>query len=205
MDNSDLDRLIICPKCEEVHEIVDLKNKSKAHCASCNALLYRADPCLLDKILAISLTALLFFIISNSYMIIQIDLFGSEEYMNIPLMVVGLFKNGFYIVGVFLSLFLLVLPFLTLIVYLLLALSLKYGIGLDHTKNLLILLSNIKLWNMVDIFLISILIAMVKLVDLFSLHLGIAFYSLIVYVLCDIYLSKSIKIFNLWRLYEERS
>jgi len=204
MDDKDLDKLIICPKCQALHEVVELSNASKAHCASCNTVLYKKDPCLVDKLLAISLSALLFFIISNSFSVIQIDLLGSEEYMNIPAMLWRLFDSGFYIVGLFLTLFLFVLPFMTITIYLLLGLSFRYGFSARYTKNLLITLSNIRLWNMVDIFLISILIAMVKLVDLFDLHLGIAFYSLIFYVFFDIYLAKSIKTYNLWSTYEER-
>jgi len=204
MHNEDLDRVVICPRCQALHEIVALEDKTKAHCVECNTLLYQEDACLSDKLLAISLGALLFFIISNTFMIIQIDLFGNEEFMNIPSMIFRLYESGFYIVGLFLSLFLFILPLLTLLIYLLIALSLKFGWWLSYCKNFLIVLSNIKLWNMIDIFLISILIAMVKLVDLFALHLGIAFYSLIIYVLLDIYLSKSIKIINLWRAYEAR-
>jgi len=204
MDKHNLDQLIICPKCETLHEVVELEKHTKAHCTNCNTLLYKNDPCLPDKLLALSLSAILFFIISNTFMIIQIDLFGSEEFMNIPSMLLRLFDNGFYLVGTFLALFLFVLPFIALLIYLLLGISFKYGLWHSESKTLLILLSNIRLWNMVDIFLISILIAMVKLIDLFALHLGIAFYSLIIYVGLDIYLSKSIKIYNLWSIYEER-
>ncbi|MBN2824824.1 MAG: paraquat-inducible protein A [Campylobacterales bacterium] len=204
MSEEELDNLIICPKCHALHKIVELEDNSKAHCADCNAVLYKEDSCLVEKLIALSLSALLFFIISNSFMIVQIDLFGSEEFMNIPSMLLRLIDSGFYIVGIFLSLFLFILPFMTITIYLLLGLSYKYGFGGAYTKNLLITLSNIRLWNMVDIFLISILIAMVKLVELFALHLGIAFYSLIIYVLLDIYLSKSIRMFNLWREYERR-
>ncbi len=204
MDEKTLERLIICPKCQTLHTIVELEEGTKAHCAVCNALLYKEDACLVDKMIAFSLSALLFLIISNSFIIVQIDLFGSEEFMNIPTMLLRLFDSGFYIVGLFLSLFLFILPFMTISIYLLLGVAYRLGWSGDYAKNLLITLSNIRLWNMVDIFLISILIAMVKLVDLFALHLGIAFYSLIIYVLLDIYLSKSIKMFNLWREYERR-
>jgi paraquat-inducible protein A len=204
MDEQDLDNLIICPKCHTLHEVVDIDEKSKAHCISCNALLYRSDPCLFDKMIALSLSSLLFFIISNTFSIIQIDLLGSEEFMNIPSMLLRLIDSGFYIVGLFLSLFLFILPFMTIVIYLLIGLSFKFEFSHRYTKNLLITLSNIRLWNMVDIFLISILISMVKLVDLFDLDLGIAFYSLIIYVVLDIYLARSIKLFNLWRAYEKR-
>ncbi len=204
MDEKTLDTLIICPKCQTLHSIVELEEDTKAHCATCNALLYKEDSCLVDKMIALSLSALLFLILSNSFVIVQIDLFGSEEFMNIPSMLLRLFDSGFYIVGLFLSLFLFILPFMTISVYLLLGIAYRLGWSGAYAKNLLITLSNIRLWNMVDIFLISILIAMVKLVDLFGLHLGIAFYSLIIYVLLDIYLSKSIKMFNLWREYERR-
>ena len=67
-------------------------------------------------------------------------------------------------------------------------------------KELLILLSHMKPWSMSDIFLISILEALVKLVGYAQLHIGEAFWALVMFVLIDLYMTKRIHISEIWML-----
>ena len=53
---------------------------------------------------------------------------------------------------------------------------------------------------MVDIFLISIMVALVKLIGFAEIHMGIAFWTLIVFVGIDLYIVKQIHISELWML-----
>jgi paraquat-inducible protein A len=53
---------------------------------------------------------------------------------------------------------------------------------------------------MTDIFLISILVALVKLIGYAQIHMGIAFWALMVFVLIDLYIVKSIQLSELWML-----
>ena len=68
------------------------------------------------------------------------------------------------------------------------------------SKELLILLSHITPWNMSDIFLISILVALVKLIGYAQIHMGMAFWALMVFVLIDLYVTKSIHVSEIWML-----
>ncbi len=68
------------------------------------------------------------------------------------------------------------------------------------TKELLILLSHITPWSMADIFFISILVALVKLVAFGQIHIGVAFWALMIFVLIDIYITKSIHLSEIWML-----
>ena len=78
----------------------------------------------------------------------------------------------------------------------------------QFTKELLILLSHIKPWSMSDIFLISILVALVKLIGYAQIHMGVAFWALVFFVLIDLYISKTIHTSEIWmlrqRIYEEK-
>jgi len=63
-----------------------------------------------------------------------------------------------------------------------------------------VLLSRITPWSMADIFFISILVALVKLIAFGQIHIGIAFWALMVFVLIDIYITKNIQISEIWML-----
>jgi paraquat-inducible protein A len=61
---------------------------------------------------------------------------------------------------------------------------------------------------MSDIFLISILVALVKLIGYAQIHMGIAFWALLIYVAIDLYITKQIHVSEIWmlrkRLYEDK-
>jgi paraquat-inducible protein A len=201
LENEDaLDNLIICHQCFTLHEEVPIKDGSKACCTECGGILYRYDSRLANHGLALSITGLIFFILANTFPLIQMDILGSEQFITLPKTVFSLFENEFYLVG-FLCLFLiLVFPLMIFIINILLFTLLKLERGVETTKELLILLSHITPWSMVDIFFISILVALVKLVAFGQIHIGIAFWALMIFVLIDVYITKRISLSELWML-----
>ncbi len=83
----------------------------------------------------------------------------------------------------------------------------KLKINESAVKKMLVILSALLPWNMVEIFLISILVAMVKLIGYAEIHFGISFWALVLFVLFDIYMTRNISIIALWgmkeRVYEK--
>ncbi len=201
IENEDaLDNLIICHKCFTLHEEVPIKDGSKACCSECGDVLYRYDSKLIDHGLALSLTGLIFFILANLFPLIQIDIFGSEQFITIPKTIMSLFENGFYIVGLVCVFLIFIFPLMIFLINILLFTLLKMQRGEELTKKLLVLLSHITPWSMADIFFISLLVALVKLVAFGQIHIGISFWALMIFVLIDIYITKSLHLSEIWML-----
>ena len=199
IENEDeLDNLIICQQCFTLHEEVPIQDGSKACCTECGGILYRYDSKLVNHGLSMSITGFIFFILANAFPLIQIDILGSEQFITMPKTIFSLFESGFYLVG-FLCLFLiLVFPLMILMINILLFTLLKLERGAEMTKELLILLSYITPWSMADIFFISILVALVKLIAFGQINIGIAFWALMIFILIDVYITKRISLFELW-------
>ncbi len=196
----DLDHFIICHQCHTLHEELPIADKSKACCTECGTVLYRYDSRLVDHALALSLTGLIFFVLANVFPLIKIDMFGTEQFITLPKTVMGLFENGFYLVG-FLCLFLIfIFPLMIFLINIILFSLLKMHRGKHLSKELLVLLSHITPWSMADIFFISLLVALVKLIAFGQIHIGISFWALMTFVLIDIYISKMIRIPEIWML-----
>lgn len=199
-NEDDLDNFIICHQCFTLQEEIPISDGSKACCSECGGLLYRYDSKLIDHALAWSLTGLIFFALANAFPLIKLDLLGVEQFITLPMTIEGLFANGFYVVG-FLCLFLIfIFPLMIFLINLILFTLLKLGRGEKLTKELLILLSHITPWSMADIFFISLLVALVKLVAFGQIHIGVSFWALMAFVMIDIYISKSIRIPEIWML-----
>jgi len=199
-----LDRLIICPKCHTLHRKISIPEGKAAVCQHCEKILYRNDRRLAEHGLALGLTGLMLFFVSNLFPLVQVEMLGHTQHVTIISMVFSLFENGFYVVGVVVAFMVFIFPLLILVVYIAITWLIILGREKRLTRELLILLSKLLPWNMVEIYLVSILVALVKLVGYMQIHFGLSFWSLSLFVLLDIYLSKSIHIGELWELWSRR-
>ena len=201
IENEDaLDNFVICHKCFTLNEEIPIEDGSKACCSECGHVLYRYDSRLIDHGLALSLTGLIFFILANMFPLLQIDILGSAQYITIPKTIISLFENGFYIVGFICVFLIFIFPLMIFIINMILFFLLKIKRGKQLTKELLILLSHITPWSMADIFFISILVALVKLIAFGQIQIGISFWALMTFVLIDIYITKNIQLSEIWML-----
>ena len=201
IENEDaLDNFVICHKCFTLNEEIPIEDGSKACCSECGHVLYRYDSRLIDHGLALSLTGLIFFILANMFPLLQIDILGSAQYITIPKTIISLFENGFYIVGFICVFLIFIFPLMIFIINMILFFLLKIKRGKQLTKELLILLSHITPWSMADIFFISILVALVKLIAFGQIQIDISFWALMAFVLIDIYITKSIQLSEIWML-----
>jgi len=199
----ELDDYIICHKCHTLHKEVPIADGSKALCRHCGVVLYHRDSRLIDHGLALSIAGLIFFVLANTFPLIKIDILGTERFISILSMIVSLVDSGYYLVGLFVTYLLVIFPLMIFVLYILIFSLMKAGRGELLTKKLLILLSRIQPWHMSDIFLISILVAVVKLFGMAEIHFAVSFWALVIFVLIDIYLTRSIHLGELWVLRKE--
>ncbi|WP_373030160.1 paraquat-inducible protein A [Sulfurovum sp.] len=201
IENEDaLDNLIICKQCFTLHEEVPIEDGTKACCSECGAILYRYDSKLIEHGLALSITGFIFFVLANLFPLVQIEILGHEQFITIPKTIFSLFESEFYIVGLICIFLIFIFPLMIFTINILLFILLKMERHEKLTKELLILLSHIIPWSMTDIFLISILVALVKLIGYAQIHMGVSFWALIVFVLIDLYIVKRLNLSELWML-----
>jgi paraquat-inducible protein A len=199
-NEDELDDYVICHKCYTLHKEVPIADGSKALCTQCGTLLYRRDSKLMDHGLALSIAGLIFFILTNLFPLVKIKILGTEQFITIPSMIIGLAENGYYLVALFVSYLIFIFPLMIFLIYILIFSLMKMGRGEALTKDLLVLLSTILPWHMSDIFLISILVAIVKLLDMAEIYMGTSFWTLLIFVLLDIYITRNIQMGELWML-----
>jgi paraquat-inducible protein A len=198
--NNDLEKYVICPKCNTLHEKVPLPTGQRAVCSNCGKVLYRYDPRYLDRALVLAITGLIIFTLANTFPLISIDFFGNRQETNILGAISQLVSNGFYVVAIGVLFMVFVMPLLVMLDYMLLIILMKRKKNKKLTRDLLVFLSKIIPWNMVDIFAISVLISLVKLSGKVQIHIGVSFWALVLYILIDMYLTKAKKIGYLWEL-----
>ncbi len=196
----DLDDLIICQRCHTLQKRVKKDQmKKKAHCCSCGSLLYYNDANLSTIGLALSIGALILFFIANFFPLLKLSLLGHEEFVSIPMTIYYLLKSGFWLVGSMVGLMILLFPLAVMMLYFVIFILIKSGYRQGVLTHLFMLLSHLSHWNLADIFFISILIAVVKLIDYAYIETGVAFWSLFAFIVLDYYISRRLKLGEIYR------
>ncbi len=203
MKDQELDKFIICQKCYTLHEIIVLGDGGVACCSRCGSVLYRKHKSLVDKGLALTITALIFFIIANIFPIVTIDMQGNIQSITLPFVLFTLFDDNFFLVAILCSFVIFIFPLILMLLLLIILLVFKLKRGRCLSKRLLVLLAHILPWNMSEVFLISILVALVKMIGYAQIEFGIAFGALSVFVALEIYITKNISLYELWSLRNE--
>ena len=169
--------LIACHECDLLQREIVLPPRGMARCRRCGALLYRDSPDSLNRTLAFTLAATMLFVIANLFPIIGIELQGNRNAMNLYGAVRSLWSQEMKSISflVFVTTILVPAVELAMMTYLLLPLKLRRvpaGIAL-----ILRIMQSIKPWGMVEVFMLGILVALVKLTNDFIVIPGVALWS----------------------------
>jgi len=200
----DLSGYVMCNRCNTLYHKVQLPPGKRARCTRCGAILYRYDPVYLDRALSFSLAGIILFVVANAFPLVRITLWGKEHDLTIVSSIMRMADEGYYIVAVGVALLVLLIPALILVDYAVLIVLLKWGRQQNLARQLLVLLSRLAPWSMVDIFAVSILVALVKLSGEVGIYFGLSFWALVLYIGIDIYLTKARRIGTLWEVYERQ-
>ena len=203
LSNQELDQFIICKKCNTLHRKIPLHQGAKALCSKCDTLIYRRDDNMVDKTLALVVTTLISLAVSFQFTLISININGLEQSLSLMSLFAVLIEHKQYVVGLMFLFLIVLFPLMMLssMFFVLFFMKIKkYGYTV---KRLLILLSHLKHWNMLDIFFISLLVAMVKLFDYARIELGISFIAFIVTLGLELMITKNISFDELWRNYKQ--
>lgn len=202
LSNQELNQFIICKKCDTLHRKIPLHQGCKALCSKCHTLIYQRDDNMIEKTLSLVVTALISLIIAFSFTIISININGLEQSLSLLSLFMVLIEHEQYIVGVMFLFLIVIFPFMMLFFMFLVLVLMKRKKQGYTVKRLLIFLSHMKHWSMIDIFFVSLLVAMVKLFDYASIELGISFVAFITMLTLELMISKNISFYELWQEHE---
>ena len=206
--SDNLDDLIICSRCHSIHKKPYLPAKKVAKCSVCGKKLYSNVEDTFKKAIAYSITSLILFIIANLFPIIKVFIAGQENDLTIPSMIFTLFSEGFYVVGSIVFVVIVIAPLIVIFSYLALAFLTYFKIFRSFARHIISFLITSRSWAMVDIFTISIMVALVKLFGYAHIGFGASSIALVLFVIVDTLVLKTILPVELWtyfnRTYDEK-
>ncbi|KIE18762.1 paraquat-inducible protein A [Vibrio sinaloensis] len=192
--------LRLCQGCELPVDTFALEKGKNAYCPRCGTQLYRGGNPSLSGNLAIAVTCLLLFIPSHFFNFISIRLFGVMIPATLPHGVWTLMQEGFVMLALLIFFCSSIAPLIlsTSVVVAHVAVqqrafrALKYSLGL---------IQHLKVWVMIDVFLISVAISCFKLQDYSDIFVGPGLIGLVLLQVATVLLVTRVSVRRYWEEY----
>jgi paraquat-inducible protein A len=166
MNVNESDELIACHECDALFTKRALPTHSKAKCPQCGALLYRAMSGNLDRICAMTLAALITFVIAQGFPIVELDANGITSETTLIGAIVALWSEQMEIVAALVFCSTILFPLAELVALLYVLMPLRAGFVPPGFNTVLRTIQVVRPWGMIEVFMLGVLVTLVKMVSL---------------------------------------
>jgi paraquat-inducible protein A len=160
------ENVVACETCGLVQRVEPLSKGAAAECFRCGAFLgVRRSSASLHVTAALSLAALVLYVPANIYPILRMEFYGAHSDSTIWDGVVSLAQSNQWVVAAIVFMASLVIPLLKLagLFFLVISTIARKGRRLRWRTNLYRFIDAVGPWAMLDVFLLAVLVALVKL------------------------------------------
>jgi paraquat-inducible protein A len=171
------DALIACPECDLLQRETALPPGGIARCGRCGAQLYRSHPDSLDRSLACTLGADVFLALANTLPIVGLKAGGDQVQTTLWGAVRALYAQDMWLVAGLVLLTTIVAPLTELAAMTYLLVPLKFNRIPRSMPQAFRTLNLVRAWSLVEVFMLGMLVALVKLAHIASVIPGVALWS----------------------------
>lgn len=192
--------LVACHECDSLQRVPALLPGQSARCRVCRARLLRNPPGGLDRPIALFTAALILLVLANSFPFLRLEIQGRHDFTTIFGAARALYLAGMGEVGVVVFITSIVAPALLISSSLYALVSVRFRLSLPGSRLALAWISHLEPWGMLDVFMLGVLVAFVKLGSLATMHTGISLYAFIGLIGMSAAASAAFEPAHLWRL-----
>ncbi|WP_339477684.1 MULTISPECIES: paraquat-inducible protein A [unclassified Pseudomonas] len=206
-DPSDIDRLsdlplsglVACHECDLLMRKPQLAHGEKAECPRCGYELYAHRHNVVERSLALVIAALLLYVPANFLPIMELNLLGQSSQDTVWSGVVGLFDTGMEGIAAVVFLCSMGIPLLKLLCQLVVLLSIRLDFGRSYSLLLYRIYHHLRDWGMLEVYLMGVLVAIVKLTDMAAITVGLGLVCFISLLLVQVWLEVVMSPHQIWQ------
>ena len=170
--------LVACRDCDLLQRLPDVPAGGTACCARCRARLWRCRPHSLDHTLALSIAAAILFVIANSVPMLGLSVAGREAATTVIGGVVAMWRDGRELVALLVLFTAVIAPALEISCLLGVTLTARRPPAPRWSGTLLRTYEIFREWSMIEIMLLGVLVALIKIAELATVIPGLAIFVL---------------------------
>jgi paraquat-inducible protein A len=168
---------IVCESCDAVCDRVPLREREIASCPRCGIELERHPGAQRARILPLTVASLIVFAIANLFPIVEIEVRGLRSETTLVGAVIALAGDGRSLLALLVLATTLLMPLLHLLILLWLLVPLQRGQRVAGFAPLVRAMQALRPWGMIDIFLLGVLVAIIKLSSMATVLPGPALWA----------------------------
>ena len=169
--------LMACHECDLLHRLLPLNDGERAKCSRCGALMYAKKPASFERSIIFSVTSLLLFILANAFPFMTFELHGRVQTSHLSTGVWEFFERGMWELGLLVLLASILFPGLKILGMLYVLVPLERNRRPWKAAPVFRMVGQCQTWAMMDVYLLGVIVAVIKLADLATLVPGVAIYS----------------------------
>jgi paraquat-inducible protein A len=170
--------LIACLDCDLMQRIPDVPPGASVRCPRCNKELWRHKPDSLNRTFALTIAALVLYIIANTVPMLGLRAVGREAFTTVVGGAHQLWLDGQQIVAVLVLFAAVISPALQIVILLLIVLGCRREHPPAWVGLLLRHLHATRTWSMIEVMLLGVLVALTKISDYAQVILGVPLFVL---------------------------
>jgi paraquat-inducible protein A len=140
-------------------------------------MLHRGVDNSIDRTLALTFAGLILFIVANSFPFLAFKMQGQETHTTLISGVIGLYDEGKWEIALLVLLTTIVVPLMQLLIQLYVYLPLRFNRTPLFMATVFRFAGSLQPWSMMEVFLIGIIVALVKLLGMAQIVPGLALWS----------------------------
>lgn len=174
---SDL-RLVACPDCDLLQRLPALEHGASARCSRCDAELWRCRADSLQRCLALALAAAVLYVIANTVPMLGLEAVGHRASTTVVGGAQRLWDDGRELVAVLVLFTAVIAPALQIGFMLAILLGARRPPAPRWVGTLLRHHPTAVLWSMIEVMMVGVLVALIKIADYATVVPGVALYVL---------------------------
>ncbi|MGI9319665.1 MAG: paraquat-inducible protein A [bacterium] len=190
--------LFVCHECDLLQKVPYVEPGHDATCVRCKYRLFRNPKGGIDKPLALVVASLIIFVVANVHPIMTLDILGVKLDTTITGAAYIFWQSGSPELAAITWLPSVLIPALILGGLFYVLFSIRYEMNWRYTRPVLVWISRLLPWGMMDVFLLGILVSLVKLVGLADVVLDMGFFAFFLLVLLYAATMASLEPHTLW-------
>jgi paraquat-inducible protein A len=199
----DLSALTACHGCDLLVEEGNIPPRSKAICPRCGSFLYEPKENTVNNSLALVITGLLLLWPAISMPIVEMTILGDTSFNSLLNASIKIYQAGYAWVAFVVFFTSILAPAAKLLVLLTVLLHIK---SKRHTKLLPRLFRyyvKLDTWEMLDVYIIAMLVSVIKLFDIAAIHGGLGLYCFVGLLLTSILVTVKLDKKQIWESIED--
>lgn len=199
--------VILCRSCDLAITKRALPTGVRALCPRCHTALYDTPYCSLNGMLALCITAIIFFFPANLMPVLEMHFFGSIRTTTVVHAAMSVFSQGYWVVGIAVLVAAVIAPGILIFSILSQILIIKHGLHSSTWRSVLRYLLKqqglLSQMTMLEIYVISFLVASFNLADFSDVYFGIGTFSFTMLFLVALFLQREYDLEHMWSYLDE--